>query len=85
MSEIEYISVTDAARMLDVSPRTLCKYCNEFHFIEHRVLWARRWAVRREDVERLVRLGLTGRALAHYTTHLRHPGQPVTVTAQEAK
>ncbi len=79
----DFIPVAEAARLLDVSPRTLCKYCNEFKLINFRVLWARRWVVSRPDVDRLVRLGLTGRALALHTLQLRHLVSSVTTAAAE--
>ena len=78
----DFIPVAEAARLLDVNPRTVGKYCREFKLIEYRVLWARKWVVSKPDVERLVRLGLTGRALADHATQLRHL---IASTTQETK
>ncbi len=67
MNNEPYLTVAEAARLLDISSVTLRKYCHEqlegLEFIE---LWPRRWTVVGAPVHALVARGLTGARLAQH-------------------
>ncbi len=63
MTELPTMTVAEASRLLEVNPRTLCKYAKQ-GLIRYHPLWSRKWVVDAEDVAALVSTGTTGARLA---------------------